>query len=156
MAHAKSLMCLFVVLMCGVAIADDENPRLGFDGELVDYPAWIGGAPKIAPRFITPGAVSKTCKGIRIVSVDHRSIASRMGLERGDIILTVDKQAFSDWEGYRWALRTSDQNVEILTLDCRKRGQAALTRTIVRVPHRKRDRDLRDRFNMKFWDIIGD
>lgn len=81
------------------------QPYLGFDGTLVQLPK----------RFDFGNGI----KGIRVNSVNRRSPATQMGLERGDIIVLVDNQIFENMDAYRYALRQTGKTARIGLINCR-------------------------------------
>lgn len=100
-----------VLTFCSVQQAAAGQPRLGFDGTLVNLPR--------AFRQDAPKANGRTVRGVRINWVKRGSPAARMGLERGDIIVTIDNVAFSTWDGYYAALRMASQQPRIVLINVR-------------------------------------
>ena len=77
-----------------------KQPKLGFDGTLVRVPGYFG-------------------KGMRINRVDRGSLAAKMGLERGDVIVAIEDIGFRCWDGYYQALRCGSQSPRIGIINVR-------------------------------------
>ena len=76
------------------------QPKLGFAGTLVRVSGYHG-------------------RGMRINRVDRGSPASKMGFERGDIIVAIENIGFRCWDGYYQALRCASQSPRIGIIDVR-------------------------------------
>ncbi len=92
-----------------------KQPKLGFSGTLVKLPQDMG-------------------VGMRINRVDRRSPASKMGLERGDIIVAIDNTGFTTWKGYYHALRRASQKPSIVLINVRT---GRLIRRSCHIPHQQ-------------------
>ena len=105
----KGLLVVVVVVVacCFVNNTSADQPRLGFSGDLVG----LAGQYEIH--------LPNGMKGVKIRSVNRVGPARRMGLERGDIILTIDNVAFSSWEGYFAALRMASQRPNVVLINVR-------------------------------------
>ena len=83
--------------------AHGDQPRLGFKGTMVEL------SGEYEPLW-----------GVRVDSVQRRTPAARMGLERGDIIVFIGgTMAFTNLEAYLYALRQQGQETSIGTIDVR-------------------------------------
>ena len=80
-----ALGILFLTL--GASSARADQPKLGFEGRIVDLPAKYGGA-----------------KGYRITQVYRNSHASRARLEPGDTIVYIDNMFFENEAAYDYAM----------------------------------------------------
>lgn len=127
-----------VLTLFSVQRAVASQPYLGFDGTLVDVPA----------RFGFDGRI----KGMRVNWVKRGAPAARMGLERGDIILTIDNIAFRSHAGYLAALRMSSQRPGLMIINVRN---GRLTRVNCSLPHTRDTREHRDTMGLAI-DLIED
>jgi S1-C subfamily serine protease len=73
-----------------------DQPKLGFSGTLVRVRG------------------QEPLKGYRVDSVDRDSLAAKMGLKRGDIVMHVGETlGFTTREAYQYALRQQGQTTKI-------------------------------------------
>jgi len=114
-----------VVFASAAAFGQESSrqPRLGFEGSLV----------KLSPRTV-PAPDDTPNMGMRVDSVQRGGSAWRMGLERGDIVISIDSMRFTSREGYLHALRAAGQRPSIILVDVRT-GQ--LKRRTCNLPHRE-------------------
>jgi S1-C subfamily serine protease len=70
--------------------------------------------------------------GMQVDSVSWGSPASRMGLERGDVIVNIDQVGFTSRTGYLQALRCASQRPSLIIRDVRT---GHLIRRSCRLPH---------------------
>lgn len=124
-AIATTIVVLGIVLF-SAGQANADQPYLGFDGTLVDLPRGSGIPPQIK------------VKGMRVDRVKRRTPAARMGLERGDIIVTIDNYGFTSFDGYLAAIRRSWQRPSILIINVRN-GKLQLTPTGMSCDHTAND-----------------
>ena len=73
-------------------------------------------------------------KGLRIESVRRGWPAAQMGLETGDIVVSIDSMRFSTLDGYRQALRAAGQRPSIVLIDVRT---GKLRRKSCNLPHQE-------------------
>jgi S1-C subfamily serine protease len=99
-----------------------ETPRLGFRGTVVD----------LGPRAAVPAPNGVPNRGLRVDSVQANTPAARMGLERGDILISIDSMRFTSLEGYFQSLRCSGLRPSIVLINVRN-GQ--LMRKSISLPH---------------------
>lgn len=99
-----------------------DTPRLGFQGTIVD----------LGPRAVVPAPDGVPNRGIRVDSVQANTPASRMGFERGDIIVAIDVMRFTTLEGYFQAVRCSEQRPSIVLINVRN---GKLVRKSISFPH---------------------
>ena len=119
-------VCTFAMFaQAGYGQGLPRQPYLGFDGYVVDLPAHLG-----FPRDI---------KGMKVRSVRWGSPAARAGLERGDILVTIDAIAFRNNGGYMQALRMASQQPSLIVVNVRN---GRLTRTSCRLPHIESNEEL--------------
>jgi hypothetical protein len=69
---------------------------------------------------------------MRVDSVRRGSPALRMGLEPGDVVISIDNMRFTTHKGYLWALRCASQRPSLIIHDMRGRG---LLRRSCHLPH---------------------
>ncbi len=122
-SHRLVLSVVAVVCLlapCTLRQARADQPLLGFNGTLVQLPERFGFGHRV--------------KGMKVQSVSRNSPAARMGLERGDIVVTIDSVAFKSHSGYRAALRMSSQRPSLIVVNVRN-GQ--LTRLSGDLPHER-------------------
>jgi S1-C subfamily serine protease len=99
-----------------------DTPRLGFRGTVVDLNADAGiPAPDGVPN-----------RGIRVQAVQANTPAARMGLEPGDVIISIDAMRFTSLEGYYQAVRCAGQRPSIVLINVRN-GQ--FVRRSTSLPH---------------------
>ncbi len=110
---AACLLMPFLVLQGRAA-----QPLLGFSGKLVSLPR----------SFPSRNGI----RGMRVCAVNRGSYAARMGLERGDVIVTLDHTAFTSRAGYNAALRMCSQRPSLLVINVRT---GRLTRVSGNFPH---------------------
>lgn len=115
-----------------------SQPYLGFDGTLVQLPQGFGFGNGI--------------KGMRVNWVNRRSPASQMGLERGDVIVTIDNIAFKSHAGYLAALRMSSQKPSLIIINVRN---GRLTRVNCSLPHTRDHREHPDTMGLAI-DLVED
>lgn len=99
-----------------------ETPRLGFQGTIVDL-----GSSAVVPA---PDGIPN--RGLRVDSVKANTPAARLGLEKGDILISVDSMRFTTLEGYFQAMRCSGARPSILLINVRN---GVLTRRSTSLPH---------------------
>jgi S1-C subfamily serine protease len=104
-----------------------KQPLLGCSGNLVDMPKRLVPSPDKVPN-----------KGLRIESVRRGGPAAQMGLETGDIVVSVDSMRFSTLDGYRQALRAAGQRPSIVLIDVRT---GKLRRKSCSLPHQEPTED---------------
>jgi S1-C subfamily serine protease len=130
MRSARRLLCLaplsiaaFVVAASSLLAVDAELPKqpvLGFDGQLVNISKFL------------PGQEGFANVGLQVDSVKRGTLAWKMGLERGDIIVAVDMMRFGTYKGYLQALRAAGQRPSIIVIDVRTQK---MSRKSVNLPH---------------------
>jgi S1-C subfamily serine protease len=103
--------------------AAPRQPLLGFSGHLVRIDRHLGGGRHY---------------GMHVDSVQRGSPAARMGLERGDIVVTIDNVAFRSHEGYLRALRLAGQRPSLVIIDVRT---GRMIRRSCQLPHRQETDD---------------
>ncbi len=118
-----------------------RQPYLGFNGDVVNLPANLG-----IPRDFN-------LKGMRVRSVRWGSPAARAGLERGDIVVTIDGIAFRNNAGYLQALRMSSQQPSLMVVNVRN---GRLTRVSCRLPHIQSNEELNENVDMLAIDLERD
>jgi S1-C subfamily serine protease len=99
-----------------------ETPRLGFQGTIVT----------LGSRAVVPAPEGVPNRGIRVDSVKIGTPAARMGLEKGDILISIDSMRFTSLAGYFQALHCSGPRPSLLLINVRN-GQ--LTRKSTSLPH---------------------
>lgn len=99
------------------------QPQMGFRGDIVRLKANTVPAPEGVPNV-----------GIRVDFVRTGSPAARMGLETGDIVVSIDSMRFTTLDGYRYALRAAGQRPSVLLIDART---GKLRRRPCDLPHRQ-------------------
>jgi len=73
-----------------------DQPKLGFSGTLVKVPG------------------QEPLKGYRVDSVTRDSLAAKMGLKRGDVVLVIGETlGFTTHEAYQYALRQQGKTTKI-------------------------------------------
>ena len=108
---------LWCLLMIGALVPDAHarQPRLGFEGTLVRLP----GHTDHVGRWVSANDVNGL-RGYRVDRVLRGSAAARMGLERGDIVVYIGvNMAFTNHEGYRWAMDRLGDRAMIGVIDIR-------------------------------------
>ena len=133
MFHPRSMLvvgAVFCVTVLGdwftasaVAQTPPKQPQLGLQGNLVSLKGRGIPAPDDVPNV-----------GIRVESVKRGTPAAAMGLEPGDIIVSIDSMRFTTLDGYRYALRAAGQRPSILLLDVRTKK---VIRRTCHVPHQQ-------------------
>jgi S1-C subfamily serine protease len=87
-------MLLSIIAFSGRSDAD--QPRLGFSGTLVRVPG------------------QDPLRGYRVDSVTRDSLAAKMGLRRGDLVMIIGETfGFTTHEAYLYALRQQGQNTKL-------------------------------------------
>ena len=76
---------------------EPQQPLLGFDGRLVDLPARV-----------LPTMGNLPSRGMRVERLRFGSPAQQIGLEPGDMIVSIDGMRFTSHAGYLHALRVPD------------------------------------------------
>jgi hypothetical protein len=99
-----------------------QQPKLGFTGTLVD----------LDPRIGLPTLEELASRGMRVDQVTAGTPAARMGLERGDILISIDSMRFTSQEGYLHALRCAGQRPSLIIYDTRTKR---FIRRSVELPH---------------------
>lgn len=117
-----------VVLMTSSSWSTPPSPSLGVDGDIVDLPR----------RSVVPPSPDYPNRGFRITRVHPRTPAAAMGLERGDIIISIDTMRFTSMKGLRHALVCAGQRPSILIVNVRTGN---FVRRSVNLPHREPDFD---------------
>jgi S1-C subfamily serine protease len=116
-----SLAVLFLVTARSAKAQPLDPPRLGFRGTLV----------AVDPREI-PAPDEFANQGMRVDSVTRGTPAARLGLERGDVIISVDSMRFTTQAGYLHALRCAGQQPSLIIRNVRT---GELIRRSVSLPH---------------------
>jgi len=100
----QGVFCASVILLCAVSdFARADQPKLGFGGTLVQLQG------KFQPFH-----------GYRVDSVRRGTPATRLGLERGDIVVFVGtNMAFTTREAYLYALRQQGKTAKIGIINVR-------------------------------------
>jgi len=112
----------------GLAFADTEeqpSPPLGINGTLIPLADRVVPAPSDLPN-----------RGIRVNRVYPDTPAARLGLEPGDIIVSIDSMRFTSYVGYRHALACSGHRASFVIVDMRT---GRLIRRSVEFAHRRPD-----------------
>lgn len=123
------VIALFAMAVFGSCLSESlagdvpKQPLLGCSGNLVDMPGRLIPAPDKAPN-----------KGLQIESVRRGGPAAIMGLEAGDIIVSIDSMRFTSYDGYRQALRAAGQRPSIVLIDVRT---GKLRRKSCNLPHQE-------------------
>jgi S1-C subfamily serine protease len=131
---SRTFVVSFVITLSGIGslgsyesglVAADlpKQPLLGCSGNLVDMPKRLVPSPDKVPN-----------KGLRIESVRRGGPAAQMGLEAGDIVVSIDSMRFSTLDGYRQALRAAGQRPSIILIDVRT---GKLRRKSCNLPHQE-------------------
>ena len=131
---SRTLLVSFVITLSGIGclgscLSDSlagevpRQPLLGCSGNLVDMPKRLVPSPDKVPN-----------KGLRIESVRRGWPAAQMGLETGDIVVSIDSMRFSTLDGYRQALRAAGQRPSIVLIDVRT---GKLRRKSCNLPHQE-------------------
>lgn len=101
-----------------------RQPHLGFSGHLVKVDDSIGG--------------KRGLYGMEVDSVRRGSPAWEMGLERGDVIITIDNVAFRSRDGYLRALRLASRQPSFVIRNVRT---GKLVRDTCELPHEQEEGD---------------
>lgn len=102
------------------------SPALGVDGDIIDLPR----------RSVVPAPSDSPNRGFRISRVHPRTPAAAMGLERGDIIISIDSMRFNSMRGLRHALTCAEQRPSLVIVNVRT---GDFVRRSVKLPHRRPD-----------------
>jgi len=115
-----------VSLCAAVAWAEiPPSPVLGVDVTLVNLNSQTLPAPHSLPN-----------RGLRIDRVYAHTVAARLGLEPGDIVVSIDSMRFTTMAGFRQALVCAGQRPSFLIIDV---NTHRLVRRSVDMPHRTPD-----------------
>lgn len=98
------------------------QPRLGFSGTLID----------LNPRLDIPAPEGIVSRGMRVDSVTRGTPAAHLGLERGDVVISIDSMRFTTQAGYLHALRCAGQKPSLIIRNIRT---GELIRRSVSLPH---------------------
>jgi S1-C subfamily serine protease len=97
-----------------------KQPRMGFEGHLVDISNNL------------PAGENVPSLGMQIDGIKRGGPAWKMGLEKGDIIVSIDAWRFTTNKGYLQALRAAGQRPSIIVIDSRAKK---LVRRPCSLPH---------------------
>lgn len=97
------------------------QPKLGMQGELARI-----------DDSVVPSHPDYPNRGMKVLEVTPGLPAARLGLERGDIVVSIDSMRFTDMQGYLQALRCAGQKPSLIIVNVRN-GQ--LVRRSVHLPH---------------------
>jgi hypothetical protein len=93
--NIRQIAMVAVLLACS-SLAWADQPRLGFSGTLVKVPD------------------QDPLKGYRVDTVERDSLAAKMGLKRGDIVMVIGESfGFAKHEAYQYALRQQGKTTKI-------------------------------------------
>ena len=97
-----------------------KQPAMGFEGHLVDISTYL------------PGTEEYANVGMQVDDVKRGSPAWKMGLERGDILVSIDNWRFGTMKGYLQALRAAGQRPSMILIDGRTKK---MVRRPCNLPH---------------------
>jgi S1-C subfamily serine protease len=92
----------------------------GFEGHLVDVAKHL------------PGAEESANVGMQVDSVQRGTPAWKMGIEPGDILVSIDGWRFGTMKGYLQSLRAAGQRPSIIVIDARSKK---MVRRPCNLPH---------------------
>ena len=114
--------CTLITLLALTAVTSTtwaDRPIIGFEETLVDLPAGYGGG-----------------KGYRVDRVNRGTRAARLGLERGDIIVFIDKMGFQNEEAFNWIMGQVGETAQIGIINVRDGKLKWLKCHFGHTPHR--------------------
>lgn len=97
-----------------------KQPQMGFEGHLVDVSRYL------------PGMEEYANVGMQVDRVQRGTPAWKMGLEPGDILVSIDGWRFGTPKGYLQALRAAGQRPSMIVVDARSQK---LIRRACNLPH---------------------
>ena len=88
----------------------------------------------LAPRLGVPAPEGTANRGLRVDRITHNLPAARLGLEVGDIVVSVDSMRFTSYGGFQHALRCAGQRPSFIITDVRT---GRLMRRTTDLPHQQ-------------------
>ena len=128
---SRSIKCLLVmsgVSLVGMAVIQAKGevavaaPRLGINAVIVD----------LNPRTGVPAPQGVASRGLKINRVDRGTPGAQLGLQPGDVIVSVDSMRFTTYEGFQHALTCAGQRPSFIIIDV---NTGRLVRRATNLPH---------------------
>lgn len=116
-----ALLLFFAAVVQGETAQYPYHRHLGVNGVIIEVDSYGVPGPSYLPNV-----------GFRIDRVYRHTPAARMGLEPGDVIVSIDSMRFTTLAGARHAMRCAGQHPSLLLVDVRTGG---LIRRSVYFPH---------------------
>lgn len=119
-------MTILAMWMVSLALADapPRTPTMGMNATLID----------LAPRLGVPAPEGTANRGMRVNRITQNLPAARLGLELGDIVVSVDSMRFTSYGGFQHALRCAGQRPSFIIIDVRT---GRLVRRTTDLPHQQ-------------------
>jgi hypothetical protein len=128
---SKGLLLLTGVAVFGTLLvlpalgeAPPPAPIMGMNATLIDLNPSIG----------VPAPEGIANRGLRVHHVTRGTPAAHLGLERGDILVSVDSMRFTTYAGFQHALRCSGDRPSFIIIDV---NTGRLLRRATNLPHQQ-------------------